>query len=63
MQDNHPPQSVQRVRGLAGLTDEDAYVIAEDGRLTVEEIAGQFQNHRQLAQLLENLSTLQRVMK
>ena len=38
---------LESVCSLAGLTDEDAHVIPEDGRLPVQQVRGQLQGHLQ----------------
>src|SRR4051812_32390218 len=47
-------ESHERICGLAGLGDEDAGVVTEDGCLTIQEIGGQFNGNGDLGQLLED---------
>ena len=42
---------------LARLRDEEAHVVAEDGRVAVEEVAGQLDHDGQLGELLEQLAS------
>lgn len=48
------PQSHEGVGRLARLRDEDASVITEDGRLTIEEIGGKLDSNGDLDELLED---------
>ena len=47
--------NLQRVGGLAGLADEDAGVIAEDGAAAVAQVRGQLQRDGDVGQLLHRL--------
>ena len=42
---------------LTGLRHEEANVVAENGRRSIEKVRGQFHHHRQLCQLLQNGSS------
>lgn len=52
-------QSHHRVRRLAGLRDEEADVISEDGSMSVQKVTGQLDHDGQLGELLQNLARLQ----
>jgi hypothetical protein len=52
----------QGVGRLARLRDEEAHVVPEDGRVSVEEVRCQLHHHGQLGQLLEKLSKEQTIV-
>lgn len=47
-------ESHERISGLTGLRDEDASIITEHGRLTIEEIGGQLHGNGDLSKFLED---------
>ncbi len=56
------PQREDRVGGLARLRDEKAHVVAKDGRVSVQKVAGQLDHDGQFGELFEELTCSDRAV-